>query len=189
MSTTTEKKTCYRISSSSRGHTVIFQGPGDKSTYTPNTPTITWFFDFLIMLVIIGIGVNKNLKIWVATSTVMERLNLKSMLLLFGTGGNLYNLDEIERETTFYNTTKNIFSNLYSTWEKCVSLNCGNFCRTTHISEKHARGGGGKGIVCRKFVPPGQSINPTFMMFWGGFRKISDGKPPPVEGEQLYSAL
>ncbi len=28
---------------------------------------------------------------------------------------------------------KEFFSNLFSTWEKCVSLNCGNFCRTTHL--------------------------------------------------------
>ncbi len=29
------KKTCYRISSLSRGHIVTFQGPCDRSTYTP----------------------------------------------------------------------------------------------------------------------------------------------------------
>ncbi len=36
----------------------------------------------------------------------------------------------------FIKPWKNFFSNLFSTWEKCVSLNCGNFCRTTHIYEK-----------------------------------------------------
>ncbi len=30
-------------------------------------------------------------------------------------------------------TMKKIFSHLFSTWEKCVSLKCGNFYRTTHI--------------------------------------------------------
>ncbi len=34
----------------------------------------------------------------------------------------------------FIKLWKKLFSNLFSTWEKCVSLNCGNFCRTTHIS-------------------------------------------------------
>ncbi len=29
----------------------------------------------------------------------------------------------------FYKTLKNFFSNLFNIWEKCVSLNCGNFCR------------------------------------------------------------
>ncbi len=48
-------------------------------------------------------------------------------------GRNLYNLDEMDREMIFYKTMKKFFSNLFSTWEKCVSLNCGNFCRTTHI--------------------------------------------------------
>ncbi len=33
----------------------------------------------------------------------------------------------------FYKTMKNTVSNLFSTRAKCVSLNCGNFCRTTHI--------------------------------------------------------
>ncbi len=33
----------------------------------------------------------------------------------------------------FIKPWKKFFSNLFSTWEKCVSLNCGNFCRTTHI--------------------------------------------------------
>ncbi len=39
----------------------------------------------------------------------------------------------MESEMIFYKTMKKILSNLFSTWEKCVSLNCGNFCRTTHI--------------------------------------------------------
>ncbi len=34
---------------------------------------------------------------------------------------------------------KKFFSNLFSTWEKCVSLNCGNFCRTTHVLQKFLR--------------------------------------------------
>ncbi len=33
----------------------------------------------------------------------------------------------------FYKTMKKFFSNLFSTWEKCVSLNCGNFYRTTYM--------------------------------------------------------
>ncbi len=33
----------------------------------------------------------------------------------------------------FIKPWKKFFSNLFSTWEKCVSLNCGNLCRTTHI--------------------------------------------------------
>ncbi len=28
---------------------------------------------------------------------------------------------------------KKFFSNLFNTWDKCVSLNCGNFCRTTQL--------------------------------------------------------
>ncbi len=67
----------------------------------------------------------------------MELLTLKSILLFFGEVGNLYNLDEIEREMIFYKTMKKNFSNLFSTWEKCVSLNCGNFCRTTRIHLVH----------------------------------------------------
>ncbi len=35
----------------------------------------------------------------------------------------------------FIKPWKKIFSNLFSTWEKCVSLNCGNFRRTTHIHQ------------------------------------------------------
>ncbi len=38
----------------------------------------------------------------------MELLTLKSMLLLFGGGGNLYNLDEMEREMILYKTMKKI---------------------------------------------------------------------------------
>ncbi len=34
----------------------------------------------------------------------------------------------------FIKPWKNFFFNLFSTWEKWVSLNCGNFCRTTHVS-------------------------------------------------------
>ncbi len=63
----------------------------------------------------------------------MELLTLKFTLLLFGGGGNLYNLDEMEREMIFYKPWKKIFSNLFSTRKKCVSLNYGNFCRTTCI--------------------------------------------------------
>ncbi len=33
----------------------------------------------------------------------------------------------------FIKPWKKFFSNLFSTWEKWVSLNCGNFCRTTHV--------------------------------------------------------
>ncbi len=35
----------------------------------------------------------------------------------------------------FIKPWKKIFSNLFSTWEKCISLNYGNFCRTTHIQK------------------------------------------------------
>ncbi len=52
---TTEKKPCYRTSSPSRGYTVTFQGPCDRSTYTPMPQQYRDFFDFSIMLVIIGI--------------------------------------------------------------------------------------------------------------------------------------
>ncbi len=47
----------------------------------------------------------------------MELLTIKSVLLLFGVGGNFYNLDEMERETIFYKTMKKFFSN-YSVLEK-----------------------------------------------------------------------
>ncbi len=63
----------------------------------------------------------------------MELLTLKSMLLLFGGGGNLYKLDEMESKMIFYKIMEKNFSNLFITWEKCISLNCGNFCRTTHM--------------------------------------------------------
>ncbi len=43
---------------------------------------------------------------------MMELLTLKSMLLLFGGGGNLYNLDEMKSEMMFYKTMKKIFSQL-----------------------------------------------------------------------------
>ncbi len=33
----------------------------------------------------------------------------------------------------FIKPWKKFFSNLFSTWEKCVSLNWGNFCRTTLV--------------------------------------------------------
>ncbi len=58
--------------------------------------------------------------------------DLKIHAVVVWGGGNLYNLDEIESEMIFYKIMKKNFSNLFSTWEKCVSLNCGNFCRTTH---------------------------------------------------------
>ncbi len=35
-------------------------------------------------------------------------------------GGNMYNLDEMEREMIFYKTMKKFFSNLFSTWEKYI---------------------------------------------------------------------
>ncbi len=47
--------------------------------------------------------------------------------------GNFYNLDEMESEMIFYKTMKKNFSNLFGIGEKCVSLNCGNFCRTTQL--------------------------------------------------------
>ncbi len=59
--------------------------------------------------------------------------DLKIHAVVIWGGGNLYNLDETEREMIFYKTMKQFFSNLFSTWKKCVSLNCGNFCRTTHM--------------------------------------------------------
>ncbi len=59
--------------------------------------------------------------------------DLKIHAVVVWGGGNLYNLDEIERKMIFYKTMKKMFSNLFSTWEKCVSLNCGNFRRTTHV--------------------------------------------------------
>ncbi len=59
--------------------------------------------------------------------------DLKIQAVVFWGAGNLYNLDEMEREMIFYKTMKKIFFNLFSIWEKCVSLNCGNFCRTAHI--------------------------------------------------------
>ncbi len=34
----------------------------------------------------------------------------------------------------FIKPWKKVFSNLFSTWEKCVSLNYSYFCRTTHMS-------------------------------------------------------
>ncbi len=37
----------------------------------------------------------------------------------------------------FIKPWKKFFSKLFSTWEKCVSLNCGNFCRTTRIGTLH----------------------------------------------------
>ncbi len=40
-----EKKPCYRISSSPKGHTVTFQGSYDRSTYTPMAQQ---YRDFLI---------------------------------------------------------------------------------------------------------------------------------------------
>ncbi len=42
----------------------------------------------------------------------MELLTLKSMLLLLGGGGNLYDLDEVEREMIFYKTMKKSFFQL-----------------------------------------------------------------------------
>ncbi len=42
----------------------------------------------------------------------MELLTLKSMLLLFGEGENLYSLDEMESEMIFYKTMKKNFFQL-----------------------------------------------------------------------------
>ncbi len=47
----------------------------------------------------------------------MELLTLKSMLFLFGGGGNLYNLDDMESEMIFYKTIKKIFPT-YSVLDK-----------------------------------------------------------------------
>ncbi len=83
---------------------------------------------------------------WVVTST-HGTFDLKIHAVVVWGGGNLYNLDEMESEMIFYKTMKTFFSNLFSTWEKCVSLNCSNFCRTTHIwAEKTKRSieGGGQ---------------------------------------------
>ncbi len=59
--------------------------------------------------------------------------DLKIHAVVVWGGGNFYNLDEMEREMIFQKPLKKFFSKLFSTWGKCVSLNCGNFCRTTHI--------------------------------------------------------
>ncbi len=59
-------------------------------------------------------------------------LKIHAVVVVWG-GGNLYNLDEMEREMIFYKTMKKKFTNLFGTWEKCESLNCGNFCGTTRI--------------------------------------------------------
>ncbi len=48
----------------------------------------------------------------------MELLTLKFTLLLFGEGGNLYNLDEMERVMIFYKTIKKNFFPTYSVLEK-----------------------------------------------------------------------
>ncbi len=44
----------------------------------------------------------------------------------------------------FIKPRKKNFSNLFSTWEKCVSFNCGNFCRTTLLAPS--------GLRIRKFT-------------------------------------
>ncbi len=62
--------------------------------------------------------------------------DLKIHAVVVWGGRNFYNLDEMERELIFYKTMKKIFSELFSTWEKCVSLNCSNFCITTQIPAK-----------------------------------------------------
>ncbi len=49
---------------------------------------------------------------------VMELLTLKFMLLLFGEGGNLYNLDEMASEMIFYKTMKTIFFQLIQYFRK-----------------------------------------------------------------------
>ncbi len=64
---------------------------------------------------------------------VMELLTLKSMLLLFGVGETCINKMKWRRRWYFIKPWKKFFSNLFSTWEKRVSLNCDNFCRTTHL--------------------------------------------------------
>ncbi len=52
----------------------------------------------------------------------MELLTLKSMLLLFGERGKLYNLDEMESEMIFYKTMKIIFFQLIQNLRKVVAI-------------------------------------------------------------------
>ncbi len=74
---------------------------------------------------------------WVATSWVIELLALKSMMLLFGEGETCIIQMKWRGRWYFTKPCRKIFSNLFSTWEKCASLNCGNFCRTTHKLVTH----------------------------------------------------
>ncbi len=93
-STTMEKKPCYRISSSSRVHTVIFQVPCDRLTYTPMPQQ---YCD--VSCYIHGDGT----------------FYLKIDAVVVWGGGNLYNLDEMECQMIFYKTMKKIFFQLFST--------------------------------------------------------------------------
>ncbi len=62
--------------------------------------------------------------------------DLKIHAVVVWGGGNLYNLNEMERKMIFYKTIKKNFPT-YSVLDKsAVSLNCGNFCRTTPIHER-----------------------------------------------------
>ncbi len=61
-------------------------------------------------------------------------MTLKSMQLLFGEGETCVIYMKWRGRWHCMKPRKKYFSNLFSTWEKCVSLNCGNFCRTTHMS-------------------------------------------------------
>ncbi len=57
--------------------------------------------------------------------------DLKIHAVVVWGGGNLYNLDEMEREMIFHKTMKKNFFQLIQYLRKVPSLNCGNFCRTT----------------------------------------------------------
>ncbi len=106
-----KKKPCYRISNSSRGHTVTFQRICDRSTYTqcPNNIVIFWFFN--------NVG-NHWYQGWLKIKNVSCYINgdgtfdLKIHAVAVWGGGNLYNLDEIESEMIFYKTMKKIFFQL-----------------------------------------------------------------------------
>ncbi len=125
------KNLCYWISSSLEAVQWPFRGLviSHHVPQCPNNIVIFWFFN--------NVGNywhQREIKIKNVICYIHSdgSFDLKIHAVVVWGGGNLYNLDEMEREMIFYKTMKKIFSNLFSTWEKCVSCNCGNFCRTTH---------------------------------------------------------
>ncbi len=61
----------------------------------------------------------------------------------------------------FIKPWKKIFPDLFSTWKKCVSLNCGNFCRTTRMCGHECE----PALRCPQMVRIPFAVNQNLLVF------------------------